>query len=112
MYAVEGNPFRLCQGHIDQAQTWRELEDVCSTLDRAFLTGRITLSSLETLCASLVQKSRTISTCSTLSAADLVEQIGQCDCCGSSALRDNGGQVVCSVCHPDPHRTAQRRRAA
>ncbi len=112
MYAVESNSLGSYQTRIDAAQTWHDLEDVCSVLDSAFLTGQMTLSSLEVLCASLTQKARTLPTYHTLSAADLVEQIDQCDCCGSTAFRDNGGQVVCSVCHPDPHRTAQCRRAA
>jgi len=97
---------------IHSAQTWQDLEVICSRMDAAYLQGRVAFCTVEGLCKLVSQRASELTSYGMVSAADLVDRSPQCDCCGSSTWRDNGGQIICVICHPDPFSGLQRRQAA
>ena len=97
---------------IHSALTWQDLEGVCDRMNTACLQGKIELHIIEEMCQLISQRASEMIKFRTVMAADLIEKSPQCDCCGSSSWRDNCGQVICEICHPDPLSGLQRRQAA
>ncbi len=111
MYTNNEDPQRTLNERIGQAITWRSLENICVDIDAAFLGGNLTHEGLESLCQFVSHRARSIDE-PTGSATVSLRDVSQCDCCGSAERRDNGGQMICAICHPDPLRHRPQRRAA
>ncbi len=105
-------PTSRFRADIHSALTWQDLEVVCTRMDTACLQGEIAFCAIEELCQLVSQRASELTRYRTVSAADLIDKNPGCDCCGSSAWRDNRGQAICAVCHPDPLSSLQRRQAA
>lgn len=114
MNSVDRSQIPTSRFHADihSALNWRDLEGICTRMDAACLEGKIEFHTIKDLCQLVAQRASELTQYSAVPAADFIDKRPQCDCCGSSALRDNGGQVVCEICHPDPLSGLQRRQAA
>ena len=96
---------------IYRAQSWRDLEKICTRMDRSCLRAASALPALQELCELVSQRANALAQYELVPSAELIETVPSCDCCGAVNWRDSGGQTVCAICHPDPRSTLQRRAA-